>query len=243
MSQHAAQDSRGDCLVRVFIDSADLHQIERWLASGVADGVTTNPSIVLKAGVKDLEGHSRRIAELIGDRPLSVEVTTNDPELMLQQGRAFARWAPNIVVKIPVINEDGVPSLVVVNTLEREGIAVNVTACLSFGQAMLAAKAGATYVSLFWGRIGDEGHDPARVVRTARAWLDDWRYKAQIIVGSIRSTYDIQAAAEAGAHVITIPPEFLPKLVDHRYSRETVRQFVADAQRSIIELATKVGEP
>src|SRR5262245_56478199 len=129
--------------MEIFVDSADLAAITRWVEYGVADGVTTNPSIMLKCGRRDLEAAPRAVA--IGDRPLSVEVTTNDHELMLLQGRNFATWAPNIVVKIPVINEDGGPSLGVINRLEREGVRVNATACLSFGQAMLAAKAGATY--------------------------------------------------------------------------------------------------
>lgn len=211
---------------------------------GVVDGVTTNPSIMLKCGVRDLEAHARAITAAIGDRPLSVEVTTNDHELMLAQGRALATWAPNIVVKIPVINEDGEPSLGVIHELEGAGIRVNATACLSFGQAMLAAKAGATYVSLFAGRIGDEGHDPAAVIRATRAWLDDWGYRSRIIIGSIRAAYDVQTAAQAGAHVITIPPEFLAKVADHRYSRETVRQFVKDASAATtnaVVLAAKGG--
>jgi transaldolase len=226
--------------VQVFIDSADVTEIRRWVSYGVADGVTTNPSIMLKCGVRDLEMGAREIAAAIGDRPVSVEVTTNDHELMLKQGREFARWAPNIVVKIPILNEDGVPSLGIINELESGGIRVNATACLSFGQAMLAAKAGATYVSLFAGRIGDEGHDPTEVVSLTRRWLDDWRYPSKIIVGSIRSAYDIQTAAAAGAHIVTAPPEFLGKLVDHRYSRETVRQFVLDATRAVAGLGTPV---
>jgi transaldolase len=219
--------------VQIFVDSADPGAIRRWVEYGVADGVTTNPSIMLKCGVSDLEAGARRIAGMIGDRPLSVEVTTNDHELMLMQGRNFATWAPNVVVKIPIINEDGVPSLGVINTLEREGVRVNATACLSFGQAMLAAKAGATYVSLFAGRIGDEGGDPSEVIRQTRAWLDDWRLPSQIIVGSIRSVHDVTSAAAAGAHIVTVPPEFLTKMIDHRYSRETVRQFVADAHQAV----------
>jgi transaldolase len=219
--------------MQIFIDSADHALIERWVGYGIADGVTTNPSIMLKCGIHNLEGGARHIAELIGPRPLSVEVTTNDTGLMLQQGREFANWAPNIVVKVPVINENGEPCLGVINTLTSEGVKVNVTACLSFGQAVLAAKAGATYVSLFAGRMGDEGQDAPGVIRAFREWLDLWHMSSEIIVGSIRSVYDVQAAAMAGAHIITIPPEFLPKMVDHRYSRETVRQFVADAQKAL----------
>jgi len=227
--------------MEIFVDSADLTAIRRWVEYGVADGVTTNPSIMLKCGVRDLEAGARTIAAAIGDRPLSVEVTTNDHELMLMQARAFATWSPNVVVKIPVINEDGEPSLGVINTLEREGVRVNATACLSFGQAMLAVKAGATYVSLFAGRIGDEGGEPSEVIRRIRTWLDDWHYASRIIVGSIRSVHDVTSAAAAGAHIVTVPPEFLSKMIDHRYGRETVRQFVADAHQAVAGMIASAG--
>jgi transaldolase len=222
--------------MQVFIDSADHRQIQQWLQEGVVDGVTTNPSIMVKDGVTDLEEGVRRLAGLVGDRPVSVEVTSNDRATMLEQGRLFATWSRNIVIKIPVINEFGESCLGVIHQLSQEGIAVNATAILSFNQAMLAAKAGATYVSIFAGRVADEGNDPAVVIRNVRRWLDDWTLSARIIVGSVRTVMDIQNAALAGAHIITIPPQFLPKMVDHRYTRETVRQFVQDAEKTIEEM-------
>lgn len=219
--------------MQIFLDSADVRQIETWLDQGVVDGVTTNPSIMLKDGITDLRLGALRICKLLGNRPLSVEVTTNEHEVMLSQGREFATWAPNIVVKIPVINEWGASCLGVIRSLNSEGISVNATAILSFNQALLAAKAGATYVSIFAGRVADEGNDPAVVIRNVRHWLDEWECSARIIVGSIRTVMDIQSAAMAGAHIITIPPQFLPKMVDHRYTRETVRQFVQDAEMAL----------
>jgi len=114
---------------------------------------------------------------------------------------------------------------------------VNTTAILSFNQAILAAKAGAAYVSIFAGRIADEGNDPAVVIRNVRAWLDAWGYTARIIVGSVRAVIDIQSAALAGAHIITIPPQFLPKMVDHKYTRETVAQFNRDAERALEQMS------
>lgn len=218
--------------MEIFIDSANLKEIERWLTEGVLDGVTTNPSIMYADGMHDLERGAAQIAKLVHPRPVSVEVTTNDRDEMLQQARKLARLAERIVVKIPVINEFGEPCLRVIRALEEEGIAVNVTACLSFGQAAMAAKVGATYVSLFGGRISDEGHDAAAVIRTTAEWIARWGYKARIIAGSIRQAYNIQEAALAGAHVITVPPQLLGKLLDHRYSRETVRVFVEDGQRA-----------
>jgi transaldolase len=222
--------------MRIFVDSANQKQIAQWLEQGVVDGVTTNPSIMFKDGVTDLEDGARKLAALLGDRPLSVEVTSNDQETMLEQARLFATWARNIVVKIPVVNEFGESCLGVIHRLTKEGIGVNATAILSFNQAILAAKAGATYVSIFAGRVADEGNDPAVVIRNVRRWIDDWEMSARIIVGSIRTVMDIQSAALAGAHIITIPPQFLPKMVDHRYTRETVRQFVDDAQKTMEQI-------
>ncbi len=208
--------------MQIFIDSADVKQIETWLEQGVVDGATTNPSIMFKDGVTDIEAGALRICKLLGE---------NHHETMLEQGRLFATWARNIVVKIPIVNEFGESCLGVIHRLTREGIAVNSTAILSFNQAILAAKAGATYVSIFAGRVADEGNDPAVVIRNVRNWLDEWKSPSRIIVGSIRTVMDIQSAALAGAHIITIPPQFLPKMVDHRYTRETVRQFNEDATK------------
>jgi transaldolase len=223
--------------MQIFIDSADTKQIETWLVQGVVDGVTTNPSIMFKDGVTDLEEGARKLAALLGDRPVSVEVTTNDRETMLKQARELATWARNIVVKIPIVNEFGESCLGVIHRLTQEGIGVNATAILSFNQAILAGKAGATYVSIFAGRVADEGNDPAIVIRNVRNWLEQWECPARIIVGSIRTVMDIQNAALAGAHIITIPPQFLPKMVDHRYTRETVRQFVQDAEKSLEQMS------
>jgi transaldolase len=224
-------------LMQIFLDSADFAEVEKWLREGVIDGVTTNPSIMFKDKIYDVEDGARRLCALLGDRPVSVEVTTNDRDEMIRQARSFARCGSNIVVKIPVVNADGDSCLRVVNTLNREGILVNVTAILSFNQALLAAKAGATYISIFAGRIADEGNNPTIVIRKVRHWLDAWAYTAKIIVGSIRCVMDIQNAATAGAHVVTIPPQFLPKMVDHKYTRDTVRQFVADADRALKQIA------
>lgn len=219
--------------MQIFLDTADLEEIRRWLEFGVLDGVTTNPSIMLKDGGYDFERRAKEIAALIEPRPVSVEVTTNDPDEMLAQARRLAKLAPNAVIKIPVINEAGWPCLGVVRRLADEGIRVNMTACLSFGQAVLGAKAGATYVSIFAGRVADEGNDASRTVRAAADWLRLWGLPARIIVGSIRGPFDVQEAAQAGAHVITVPPSILDKFIDHKYSRETVRGFNEDAAKAL----------
>jgi transaldolase len=152
---------------------------------------------------------------------------------MLSQARKFDSWAQNIVIKIPQINQDGVPCYGVIRQLEEDGIKVNATAALSIGQVMLAAKAGATYISIFAGRISDEGGDSSAVIADSVDWLERWDYQSKIIVGSIRSVGDAISAALAGAHIVTIPPAMLAKMADHQYTRETVRQFINDANKAI----------
>lgn len=231
--------------MEIFLDTADLKEIRAWMDHGVLDGVTTNPSILLKDGGVDMQGRAREIAELIAPRPLSVEVTTNDPEEMITQGRKIARWAKNIAVKIPIINENGAPCLKAVRTLTDDGTRVNVTACLSFGQVALAAKAGATYASIFAGRIGDEGGDAVEVIAQSAEWLARWKSPTKIIVGSIRAAINVQEAALAGAHVLTVPPSLLGKWIDHQYSRATVRQFNADAAKAleVLRRSSKAAAP
>ncbi len=229
--------------MEIFLDTANVEQVKKWLAQGVIDGVTTNPTIMLKDGVYDIEAGAKAIAALLGHLPLSVEVITNDLDEMLAQARTFASWAKNIVVKIPVINEGGTPCFGVVKTLESSGVHVNVTAMMSFGQMMLAAKAGATYISLFGGRVADEGQPMGDVIRMTRRWLDDWGLKSKIIVGSVREVMNIQEAASAGAHVVTIPPQFLARLADHKYTRFTVSEFVRDGQKALAELAARQHNP
>jgi transaldolase len=224
--------------MQIFIDSANEKEILYLLRQGIVDGVTTNPTIMLKDGVHDIEAAAKRLCSLLGERPLSVEVTSNDHKQMLEQARTFATWGSNIVVKIPVVNEFGESSLDVINELTGEAIAVNATAILSFNQAVLATKAGATYVSIFAGRIADEGNDPTVTIRNVRSWLNEWEYSAKIIVGSVRTAIDIQNAALAGAHIITVPPPFFAKMIDHKYTRDTVRQFNRDAEKALEEIVT-----
>ena len=225
--------------MEIFIDSANVTEIKKWLDMGVIDGVTTNPSIMFNDGIYNLEDGVKRIAALVHPLPLSVEVTTNDLNEMMEQAQIFAAWSPNILIKIPQINQDGIPCYGVIKDLESSGIKVNATAAMSLGQVMLAAKAGATYISIFAGRVADEGGNAPEVIRMAVDWLEHWKYKSRIIVGSIRGAIDIQQAAVAGAHIITIPPQFLTRMADHKFTRETVRQFVTDAQKAL-EMMEKV---
>ncbi|MBN1643823.1 MAG: hypothetical protein JW856_03265, partial [Dehalococcoidales bacterium] len=136
-------------------------------------------------------------------------------------------------VKIPQMTADGVPCYGVMKQLENEGVKVNATVAMSLGHVILSAKVGATYVSIFAGRISDEGGNSSDVIGNSADWLERWGYKSKIIVGSIRSVGDVLNAALAGAHVITVPPDFIGKMIDHKYARETVKQFINDAQKTL----------
>ena len=219
--------------MEIFIDSANIAEIKKWSKMGLIDGVTTNPSIMFNDGVYDAEEGVKEISALVFPLPVSVEVTTNDLDEMIDQARSFAALGSNIVIKIPQINQEGAPCYGVIKELESSSIHVNATGAMSFGQVILAAKAQATYISVFIGRVADEGGNASEVIRNAADWLNMWHYKSKLLIGSIRSVGDILSAATAGAHIITIPPQFLAKMADHKYTRDTVRQFVSDARKAL----------
>jgi transaldolase len=216
--------------MRIFIDSAVLDDIAYWVDAGVVDGVTTNPTLLKQAGVGDHRDAVRRIAALVAPREVSVQLCASTPASMMVEAQGIAEQIANVVVKVPVISPEGTVHLGVISKLATAGTRVNATACLTVGQAVLAAKAGASYVSIFWGRIGDEGGDPASVVQSVRRLLDDDSSRAEVIVGSIRSPADITAAVLSGTHIVTVPPAILLRWADHRYARATVQQFYADSQ-------------
>jgi transaldolase len=216
--------------MKLFVDSANLVELEQALARGFVAGITTNPSILAKEERTDFAEHIDQIISLIRrhgrDLPLSVEVFVEDPAEMLDQALKFvARFQyPLLSVKVPV----GWDELRVVAELRRRGVLVNCTACMSFNQAFMAALAGASYVSLFFGRIRDTGYD-ARVVveQTARAFRAG-RIPCEIIVGSIRHFVDVTEAFAAGADIVTVPPKFFPQMTAHPKTTEAVQQFLTD---------------
>ena len=212
--------------MKLFIDSANLEDIEAAFTRGVVRGVTTNPTIMAKdqGSIEDIIRLLRRYGDSI---PLSVEVTETDVDAMYNQAHLFERTYGYIglVVKVPI----GWNELQEVRLLRQGGVKVNVTACMSYNQAIMAANAGATYVSLFWGRIRDTGQDAATVVRQVRETFDRWKCPTEIIVGSIRQMIDVNEAIQAGADIVTVPPKFLPLLCQHPKTDEAVSQFLRDA--------------
>jgi transaldolase len=222
----------------IFLDTADMKDIERYHRMGIIRGVTTNPSILLKQGVRGglagIEAHSREIATLIAPFPLSVEVTTNDPGQMIEQARAFHSWAENIVVKVTIHGPEGeTENLEVIHELETtHDIRVNVTAMMSAQQCFLAALASATYVSIFGGRVNNMGYNACGEIARLRKLLEQFSLKSQIIVGSTREVLNIIEWLEAGAHIVTVVPNLLEGMLVHPYSKETVQMFLRDGAKA-----------
>lgn len=220
--------------MKLFVDTANLEELEQCLRRGFPDGVTTNPAILSKEKVRDFRDHINDLIALLQKYrykvPLSVEVFTTDPDEMLRQAEAFVGHFghyPYLNVKVPV----GWNELVVIAELRRRGIAVNCTCCMSYNQAVMAARAGANYVSLFWGRIRDIGYDAGSVVGQVTETFRSWGAASEVIVGSIRHIADINEAIQAGAHILTVPPKFFPQMCTHPKTDEAVSQFVSEFQK------------
>ncbi len=217
--------------MKIFVDSANLQEIEEALIRGFPRGITTNPSILSKEKKGDFKVHIRKIIDLIQkhgyDIPLSVEVFTTDPKEMVVQAEQFVKefgHYKNLNIKVPV----GWNELAVIRELRKRGIRVNCTCCMSFNQALMAALAGANYVSLFVGRIRDTGYEAFSIVEQVHRVFKEWNDPCEIIVGSIRHIHDINDAVRAGADIVTVPPKFFPQMVTHPKTDEAVNQFITD---------------
>ena len=232
--------------MKIFIDTANVHEIEQALRRGFVRGVTTNPSILSKEQRRSFKAVIQDIIEVLQryglSLPLSVEPFTTDPVELMRQAEGFLRdfgGYDNLVIKVPI----GWDELEVIYQLRRQGARVNCTCCMSFNQAVMAAQAGADFVSLFWGRIRDTGYDAAAVVRqTKQAFLAD-DCPSDIIVGSIRQMVDVNEAMQAGADIVTVPPQFLPLMCAHPKTDEAVQQFVRDfAEWTKVEAQEYTGD-
>jgi transaldolase len=221
----------------IYVDSGNITEIEKFMKMGIIRGVTTNPTILLKdqvkGGMQVIKQRSIEIAKLIHPYPISIEVMTNDPERMITQAKEFSQWAENIIVKITIHGPDGeLDNLEVIHELEtKHGIRVNVTAMMSAQQCLLAALAGATYVSIFGGRVNNMGYNTCDEIAKLRNVLDDLELKSRIIVGSTREILNIIEWLEAGAHIVTALPNLLNGMIVHPYSKETVQMFLNDAAK------------
>jgi transaldolase len=208
--------------MQIFIDSADAKELKTLAQTGLVDGVTTNPSLVAKSGANFFDT-LRSICDSVPG-PVSAEVVAQDYEGMLAEGHKLRTVAKNIVVKVP-LTPDGLRAC---KTLEEEGHPVNVTLCFSAVQALLAAKAGATFISPFLGRLDDNGADGMELVREIRAIYDNYDYQTQILAASIRSALHVRDAAIAGADCATIPPAVFKSLYKHVLTDAGLEAFMKD---------------
>ncbi len=211
--------------MKFFIDTANVEDIRKANELGVLAGVTTNPTLIAREG-KDFEATIKEICSIVNG-PVSAEAVSLDAEGMIQEGKMLASWARNVVVKIPVTDE----GLKAVKTLSRDGIKTNVTLIFTPLQALMAARAGATYVSPFIGRIDDIGYDGMEVVKDIVEIFSIHDIKSEIIAASIRNPLHVLQAAKAGADIATIPYAVIGQLLKHPLTDQGIERFLADWEK------------
>jgi transaldolase len=216
--------------MKFFVDTAEIDAITELNDLGMVDGVTTNPSLIAKSG-RDILEVTKEICALV-DGPVSAEVIATEADDMIAEGRKLAGIADNIAVKVPLTWA----GLKTCKTLSDEGMMVNVTLCFSANQALLAAKAGATFISPFIGRLDDINLDGMDLIADIRTIYDNYGYETQILAASIRTVNHVTQAALVGADVMTAPPEVIRKLADHVLTDKGLDQFLKDAAKAGIKI-------
>ena len=209
--------------MKFFVDTAQTNEIAEIAELGFLDGVTTNPSLIMKSG-RGMDEVIAEICRIAGDAPVSAEVVATDFDTMVKEGRKLAGIAANIAVKVP-LTWDGLKAC---NALAADGTMVNVTLCFSANQALLAAKAGAAFISPFIGRLDDIGLDGMELIEDIRTIYDNYSFKTEILAASIRSPRHVAEAAMAGADVATLPPTVLKRLASHPLTDAGLESFLAD---------------
>ena len=212
-------------MVKIFLDTADIDEIREAASWGVLDGVTTNPTLVAKTGRK----WSEVIQDILAlvDGPISLEVTTTQAEEMIKQGRQLAKLHKNVVVKIQMTTE----GLKAIKALSTEGVKINTTLIFSANQAILAAKAGAKYVSPFIGRLDDMGQEGMQVIREIAEIFRNYNWDCEILVASIRHPLHVIEAAKLGADIVTLPFDVLKKMTQHALTDVGLKRFLDDWQK------------
>lgn len=219
--------------MKFFIDTADLEEIKEANDLGVLDGVTTNPSLCAKIGVSDFEGHIKKICNLV-DGDVSAEVVSTEYDEMVEESRRLAKIADNVVVKIPLIR-DGIKAI---RTMSDEGIRTNCTLCFSASQALIAAKAGATYISPFIGRLDDISSEGMGLIADIVTIYDNYGYETEVLAASIRHPMHLLDAARLGADVATMPLGVIESLLKHPLTDIGLERFMNDWE----ELQKKLGK-
>ena len=212
--------------MKIFLDTGNINEIREAAALGVLDGVTTNPSLIAKEG-KPFKPAILEICKIVGG-PVSVEVVGTDSGTMCREGQEFASWHEHVVVKLPTTRE-GVKAC---KCLSGQGIKINMTLCFSPNQALLVAKAGATYVSPFVGRLDDISHDGMELVRQILQIYKNYSFKTQVLAASLRHPLHVVEAALAGAHVGTLPYKVLDSMFNHPLTDKGLAQFLKDWEKA-----------
>ncbi|MBI2678032.1 MAG: fructose-6-phosphate aldolase [Candidatus Koribacter versatilis] len=212
--------------MKFFIDTANLQEIREAAAMGILDGVTTNPSLMAKEGKPNNKETIREICGVVGG-PVSVEVVAIEPDAMIKEGEEYAGWDKHVVVKLPT-TKAGVKAC---KALADKGIKVNMTLCFSPNQALLVAKAGATYVSPFIGRLDDISENGMDVIRNILTIYRNYNYQTQVLAASIRHPMHVVDAALAGAHVSTIPFKVLEMMFNHPLTDKGLAAFLKDYEK------------
>ncbi len=210
-------------LMKFFIDTADLDEIKEANDLGVLDGVTTNPSLCAKIGVQDFEGHIAKICEIV-DGDVSAEVVSTTYDEIMEEARKNAKIADNVVVKVPLI-KDGIKAI---KSLSEEGIRTNCTLCFSATQALIAAKAGATYISPFLGRLDDISTEGMQLIRDIVQIYDNYGYETEVLAASIRHPMHLLECAKEGADVATMPLSVIKSLLKHPLTDIGLDKFLSD---------------
>lgn len=216
--------------MKIFLDSADLAEIRAFCDTGFVDGVTTNPSLIKKSG-RDILEVTKEICAIV-DGPVSAEVTATEADAMIEEGRKLVQIADNIAVKVP-LTWDGLKAC---KTLTDDGHMVNVTLCFSANQALLAAKAGATFISPFIGRLDDINLDGMDLIADIRNIYDNYGFETQILAASIRTVNHVLESARIGADVMTAPPAVIKSMINHPLTDKGLDQFLADIKSANIKI-------
>ncbi|MDP2662916.1 MAG: fructose-6-phosphate aldolase [Dehalococcoidia bacterium] len=209
--------------MRIFLDTANIQEVRDACKMGIISGVTTNPSLVAKEGSGDFRERILELCDIV-QGPISVEAVSLEAGGIIEEARRISQWSPYVVVKIPITPA----GLEATSVLSKEGVKTNLTLCFSANQALLAALAGATYVSPFVGRLDDAGHDGMQVVADAVEILDYYQLSTEVIAASIRHPLHSIAAAKAGCHIATIPYKVLMQMVQHPLTDVGIERFLAD---------------
>lgn len=218
----------------IYLDSSNVKDIERFMSYGIIDGVTSNPSIMLKDGVTDVNVAIRELIKVTGSNHLSVEVTTNDEKEMLEQAIQFSKMSRNIVVKIPIHGPEGeLSNLRVLSRLCNISIKTNATCCMNAVQCIMAARVGADYVSLFGGRVNDMGYDACDEIKKFVVYKSMFNLptKTKLIIGSVREVANVFSWLSVGADIVTVPTSILEKMLVHIGTKDVVKTFLEDAKR------------